>query len=515
MFAQITTVAFDGIEALAVDVQVQLTPGLPAFNIVGLPDKTVAESRERVRSALYAMGMSLPPKRITINLAPADMPKEGSHYDLPIALGIMGALGAVPTDQMEDYCAVGELALDGTISPVNGGLPAAIGANSMGMGLICPAANGPEAAWLGEDMDILAPESLLALVNHFKGSQVLSRPEPDISKGCDSNLDMRDIKGHEAAKRAMEVAAAGNHNILLVGPAGSGKSMLASRLPSIMPTLQPKEMLEVSMIRSLAGELAGGRISDQRPFRAPHHSASMAALAGGGVKPRPGEIALAHMGVLFLDELPEFSPQVIDALRQPLESGQISIARANHRISYPARVLLVAAMNPCKCGRAFEPGFACSRGAHCAERYQARISGPLLDRIDLNIEVPSVSAADLMLSSPKEGSKEIEKRVAMARKIQEQRYLDLKLEGVNTNASIPGNILEQIARPDTEGAELLRTAANDLGLSARGYHRTLRMARTLADLDGGIPVGRIHIAEALGYRGETMQRRNTAKQLNS
>jgi magnesium chelatase family protein len=515
MFAQITTVAFDGIEALAVDVQVQLTPGLPAFNIVGLPDKTVAESRERVRSALYAMGMSLPPKRITINLAPADMPKEGSHYDLPIALGIMGALGAVPTDQMEDYCAVGELALDGTISPVNGGLPAAIGANSMGMGLICPAANGPEAAWLGEDMDILAPESLLALINHFKGSQVLSRPAPDISKGADSNLDMRDIKGHEGAKRAMEVAAAGNHNILLVGPAGSGKSMLASRLPSIMPTLQPKEMLEVSMIRSLAGELAGGRISDQRPFRAPHHSASMAALAGGGVKPRPGEIALAHMGVLFLDELPEFSPQVIDALRQPLESGQISIARANHRISYPARVLLVAAMNPCKCGRAFEPGFACSRGAHCAERYQARISGPLLDRIDLNIEVPSVSAADLMLSSPKEGSKEIEKRVAMARKIQEQRYLDLKLEGVNTNASIPGNILEQIARPDTEGAELLRTAANDLGLSARGYHRTLRMARTLADLDGGIPVGRIHIAEALGYRGETMQRRNTAKQLNS
>ncbi len=346
MYARVSTVAFEGIEARAVDVQVQIGPGLPAFNIVGLADKAVAESRERVRSALNAMGFGLPPKRITVNLAPADLPKEGSHYDLPIVLGLMAATGTISPEQLEDYSVIGELSLDGSISHVVGGLPAAIGANGLGKGLICPQSCGAEVAWASEDMAILAPPHVLALVNHFKGLQTLSRPEPAIENVKTDLPDLKDIKGQESAKRALEIAAAGGHNLLMIGPPGSGKSMLASRLPSILPPLEPKEMLEVSMIQSLAGELAGGRLGRQRPFRAPHHSASMAALVGGGTKPRPGEVALAHMGVLFLDELPEFNPQVLDSLRQPLETGETVIARANHRIAYPSRIQLVAAMNP-------------------------------------------------------------------------------------------------------------------------------------------------------------------------
>ena len=307
MFAQVTTVAFEGIEARPVDVQVALGPGLPAFTIVGLADKAVAESRERVRGALNAIGLALPPRRITVNLAPADLPKEGSHYDLPIALGVMAAVGAVARDALADYCVIGELSLDGSVSPVVGALPAAIGANAMAKGLICPAACGPEAAWAAEAMDILAPTDLLALVNHFKGLQSLRRPEPAVAEPAPDTLDLRDIKGQETAKRALEVAAAGGHNLLLIGPPGAGKSMLARRLPSILPPLEPSELLEVSMIHSLAGELAGGRLGRHRPFRAPHHSASMAALVGGGSRPRPGEVALAHLGVLFLDELPEFA----------------------------------------------------------------------------------------------------------------------------------------------------------------------------------------------------------------
>ncbi|MCG8558548.1 MAG: YifB family Mg chelatase-like AAA ATPase, partial [Hyphomicrobiales bacterium] len=356
MFAQVTTVAFEGIEARAVDVQVQIGPGLPAFTIVGLPDKAVAESRERVRSALNAIGLALPPKRITVNLAPADLPKEGSHYDLPIALGLMAAAGAVARDALEGFCVIGELALDGSISHVAGGLPAAMGANALDKGLICPEACGAEAAWASDDMTILAPPNIIALVNHFKGLQTLAQPRPGLPLEQDDLPDLADVKGQESARRALEVAAAGGHNLLMVGPPGAGKSMLAERLASILPPLEPAEALEVSMIHSMAGLLGDGRIGRRRPFRAPHHSASMAALVGGGTRPRPGEVALAHLGVLFLDELPEFSGQALDALRQPLESGQTVIARANHRIAYPSRVQLIAAMNPCRCGRAGEPG---------------------------------------------------------------------------------------------------------------------------------------------------------------
>ena len=307
MVARVSTVSFQGIEAVPVDVQVMIAPGKVGMHIVGLPDKAVAESRERVQAALHASGLSLPAKKVTVNLAPADLPKEGSHFDLPIALGLMAALGAIPGDALDGYVVLGELSLDGTIASVAGALPAAIGANALGKGLICPQASGPEAAWAGEEIDIIAPRSLISIANHFRGTQVLARPKPAIRAEPANLPDLSDIKGQETAKRALEVAAAGGHNLIMVGPPGSGKSMLAARLPSILPPLSAPELLEVSMIHSIAGQLAGGKLSDRRPFRAPHHSASMAAMVGGGLRARPGEVSLAHNGILFLDEFPEFS----------------------------------------------------------------------------------------------------------------------------------------------------------------------------------------------------------------
>ena len=500
MVSHVQTVAFQGIEAVPVDVQVMVAPGKAGMHIVGLPDKAVAESRERVQAALHASGLSLPPKKITINLAPADLPKEGSHYDLAIALGLMAALGAVPADALSSYAVIGEMALDGTIQAVAGALPAAIGANGMGRGLICPAACGSEAAWASPDMDILAPRSLIAIANHFRGTQVLSRPDPAIRGAAAMLPDLSDIKGQENAKRALEVAAAGGHNLLMVGPPGSGKSMLAQRLPSVLPPLTPRELLEVSMIHSIAGQLAGGQLSDRRPFRAPHHSASMAAMVGGGLRARPGEVSLAHHGVLFLDELPEFTPQVLDSLRQPLETGDCMIARANHRVSYPARIQLVAAMNPCRCGMAGEPGHRCARGPRCVADYQARISGPLLDRIDLRVDVPAVSASDLIRPSDAEPSASVAERVGRARGLQGARYGSLGLDGVTTNAQCPTRLVEEVAQMDAGAATLLGDAAERLGFSARAYHRILKVARTLADLDGSEMTGRIHLAEAISYR---------------
>jgi magnesium chelatase family protein len=502
MVQRVATVAFEGVEARNVTVQVQVAPGLPAFNVVGLGDKAVSEARDRVRAALTASGLALPSRRITVNLAPADLPKEGSHYDLPIALGLMAAIGAIPPDALRDHVVLGELGLDGAIAPVAGVLPAAIAANAAEKGLICPAACGPEAAWASPDMEIIAPSSLIQLANHIKGTQVLLRPQPKIRTSAEPMLDLKDIRGQESAKRALEVAAAGGHNLLMVGPPGAGKSMLAARLPSILPPLAPAELLEVSMIASIAGQLEGGALTNRRPFRAPHHSASMAALVGGGLRAKPGEISLAHGGVLFLDEFPEFDPRVLDSLRQPLETGEVAIARANHRVTYPARFMFIAAMNPCRCGRASEPGFTCRRAANarCTADYQARLSGPLLDRIDLHIEVPAVTAADLILPPPAEGSREVAARVARARQVQAERYTALGLPNVRTNAGAQGAALDEVAKLDQASLALIHDAADAMRLTARGYHRVLRVARTLADLDGSDKVGRIHLAEALSYR---------------
>jgi magnesium chelatase family protein len=500
MVARVSTVAFLGVEALPVDVQVQISSGVVAFTVVGLPDKAVGESRERVRAALHACGLSLPARRITVNLAPADLPKEGSHFDLPIALGLLTAMGLLPHDLCGRYLVLGELALDGSISAVAGTLPAAVAASARGLGLICPHGCGAEAAWAGEELDILAPRNLIQLINHVKGAQILARPKPAPVDDGASLPDLREIKGQESAKRALEVAAAGGHHLLMVGPPGAGKSMLAQRVPSILPPMNAAETLEVSMIASVAGELSNGRLTRRRPFRAPHHSASGPALVGGGLRARPGEMALAHNGVLFLDELPEFQPRVLEFLRQPLETGETVIARANHHVTYPARFQLIAAMNPCRCGGAGAPGEVCKRGPRCAIEYQARLSGPLLDRIDIQIELPPVKASDLTLPQATETSAMVAARVAEARNLQRQRFAALDLAKVRTNAEADGEVLESIATPDAPGLKLLREAADAMNLTARGYHRVLKVARTLADLDRAERVGRIHLAEALSYR---------------
>jgi len=499
MTARVATVAFNGIEVLEIDAQVQISGGLVAFTVVGLPDKAVGESRERVRAALNALGLALPPKRITVNLAPADVLKEGSHFDLPIACALLVAMGVLPADELANYLVLGELGLDGRVAAVAGVLPAAIAANAGGKGLICPGPQGGEAAWAG-GMEVLAPASLLALINHFKGTQVLSPPVPEIAEEAADFLDLKDIKGQETAKRALEVAAAGGHNLLMIGPPGSGKSMLAKRLPGLLPPLAPAEALEVSMIHSVAGQLADGRLLRRRPFRDPHHSASVPSLVGGGMRARPGEVSLAHNGVLFLDELPEFQRGALEALRQPLESGACSVARANAHVTYPARVQLVAAMNPCRCGHLGDPALACNKAPRCGAEYQSKISGPLFDRIDLHVEVPAVNPADLSLPPPAEGSAEVAARVAAAHALQAARYQELTGGRIRRNAEADGELLEKVAAPDAAGRALLTEAAERMRLSARGYHRVLRVARTLADLEGGTAIGRLHLAEALSYR---------------
>ncbi len=492
MVALVSTVAYLGLEARSVEVQCQLAAGMPRFAIVGLPDKAVGESRERVQAALSAMGLSLPPKRITINLSPADLPKEGSHYDLPIALALLAAMGVTDAEQLGEFVAVGELALDGRIVASPGVLLAALHASATDRGLICPEAQGAEARW-ASGVPVVAAANLVSLLNHLKGTQRLPEPQPGAVEPLMRGPDLRQVKGQESAKRALEIAAAGSHNLLLAGPPGAGKSLLASCLPGILPPLAPGEALEVSMIASVAGTLESGRISRARPFRAPHHSASMAALTGGGIRAKPGEVSMAHLGVLFLDELPEFQRAVLDSLRQPLETGRVDVARANAHVSYPARVQLVAAMNPCRCGHLGDPALGCSRAPRCAADYQSNVSGPLLDRIDLHVEVDPVSAADLALPPPAEGSAEVAARVATARQLQSTR-------GIRSNAELEGEALEHYATPDEAGRALLLKAADAMRLSARGYTRMLRVARTIADLAGAAQVGRIHVAEALSYR---------------
>ncbi len=497
MVARAYTVAFQGVDARLVEVQCAVTPGLPAFSIVGLPDKAVSEARDRVRSALNAMAIALPSKRITINLSPADLPKEGSHFDLPIALALLAALDIVPQDASETTVALGELSLDGALVPVLGALPAAMTAAQEDRALLCPKASGAEAAWV-DAAKVIAAASLGDVVRHFTGQSPILPSEPGEVHTPPPGRDLRDVKGQERAKRALEIAAAGRHHLMLVGTPGSGKSMLAARIPGILPPLTPAEALDTSMIHSLCGLLDEGGISRVRPFREPHHTASMAAIVGGGRGAKPGEISLAHNGVLFMDEFPEFPRAVLETLRQPIETGEVMVARANAHIKYPCRFMLVAAANPCKCGYLSDPARACARVPQCGEDYMGRISGPLLDRFDLRVEVPPVAFSDLDLPSSGNSSQQVAYRVAAARDLQEQRFADYP--DLHQNADAEGAVLDQISTPDAAGRDLLTRAANRFGLSARGYHRVLRVARTIADLDGSDPVLRPHVAEALSFR---------------
>ncbi|MBP5215606.1 MAG: YifB family Mg chelatase-like AAA ATPase [Alphaproteobacteria bacterium] len=499
MLAHVNTIAFNGLNTLDVDLQLQISSGLPAFNIVGLPDKTVAESKERVRAAFNTMGLELPAKRITVNLAPADLLKEGSHFDLPIALALLAGIGVISAEDINQYIAIGELGLDGGIMPVNGVLPVAIHANRNNKGLICPESQGSEAVWSGLK-DIIAAPDLLSLINHFKGVQQLPMPIAKKKKTQISDLDMSDVKGQETAKRALEIAAAGAHNLLMVGTPGAGKSMLASRLVTILPPLSTQEALETCMIHSIAGELKDGEISFERPYRDPHHSASTPALVGGGRKGVPGEISLAHNGVLFLDELPEFNRSTLDALRQPLETGYVSISRVHCHTQYPANFQLVAAMNPCRCGYLGMDGQECSRAPKCAEEYQSKISGPLMDRFDIHIQVPPVSPWDMSEVKKGESSETIRQRVVAAREIQQQRFKSMGYPQFHTNSQLKGDVLEEVTKLDDETKKLLISFADKMKMSARAYHRTLKLARTIADLQNEKNVSKVHIAEALSYR---------------
>jgi len=502
MVAHVSTVAFEGIKVVPIDVQVQLSSGLPAFTVVGLPDKAVAESRERVRSAIHALGLSLPAKRITVNLSPADIVKEGSHFDLPIAIGLLMGMGVIPEDAMNSFVALGELSLDGALLPVSGILPAALYANGENKGLICPADCGSEAAWSGLDL-IVAPTHLLSLINHMKGTQLLGKPEIKTHDTKPRATDMREIRGQHAARRALEVAAAGGHNLLMCGPPGAGKSMLASCIPGILPPMDASEVLEASMVASIAGKLEGGRLTHHRPFRDPHHSASQAAMVGGGKRALPGEISLAHHGVLFLDELPEFPRAVLESLRQPLETGTISVARVAAHVTYPARFQLVAAMNPCRCGYISDAERACNKAPRCAVDYQSKLSGPLLDRFDMMIDVPDVPTLDMLATKHGESSDEVRARVHHAREKQKARYAPM---GMRTNAELSGEKLQQVVQLGNEANALLEKATEKMRLSMRGYTRVLRVARTIADLVGSENVETPHIAEAISYRQQVLGR---------
>ena len=496
MVAHINTIAFEGISITDVEVQVHIAAGLPSFTIVGLPDKAVAESRERVRVAIQALGLALPAKRITVNLAPADIAKEGSHFDVPIALGLLVAMDIIPQDAVASYLALGELSLDGRILPVSGVLPSAMGASERDYGIICPSGNAQEARWAGE-MDILAPPSLIALINHFKGSQLLSPPEVHSSPTDEIYINLSQVKGQYHAKRALEIAAAGGHNLLMSGPPGTGKSMLASCMPGILPPMTAKERLDISVIASVAGILPEGGLVQQRPYRAPHHSASLPAMVGGGKRAKPGEISLAHRGILFLDELPEFPRAVLEALRQPLETRSVSISRAHAHITYPADFQLIAAMNPCRCGYLSDANRACSKAPKCGQDYQAKISGPMLDRFDLHVDVPMLSTQDMFATTQEESSHIVAERVLAARQTQHTRYATCSF---NTNSHASLEIIEASLPWEADAKTMLQHAAVKLSLSMRGITRLTRVAATIADLLRHDHITTQAIAEALSYR---------------
>lgn len=496
MIARAFSVCFEGIEPKLVEIECAISPGLPAFSIIGLPDKAVSEARDRIRTALGALSIALPSRRITINLSPADMPKEGSHLDLPIALALLAALNIISHEDSKGALAIGELSLDGRLQPVTGALPAALKAAELGKDLFCPETSGAEAAWV-DATRVFATKSLLAIIQHLTGQ---APREPAIARQISpksSVLDMAEVRGQERAKRALEIAAAGRHHVFMVGPPGSGKSMMAARMASILPPLSAMEALETSMIQSVAGLLGSDGIQSTRPFREPHHTASMAAIVGGGKGAKPGEISLAHNGILFLDELPEFPRHVLETLRQPLETGEIMISRANAHVKYPCKFSLIAAANPCKCGFMTDPDQACGRAPNCGADYLGRISGPLMDRFDLRIEAPAVRFQDLALPADGERSQSIAKRVLTARQLQETRF---RQTNIATNSDLKGDAMDQLCVLSEDAKTYLQAAAEKLNLTARGYHRVMRVARTIADLEQLEGVERHHVGEAISFR---------------
>lgn len=491
MLAQVRSYTLFGLDAVSVTVEVDVSPGLPSYALVGLPDKAVEESRERVRAALKNSGFPYPQARVVVNLAPAELRKEGSHFDLPIALGLLAAQGLVPLEGLAGLAVAGELGLDGTLRPVPGAVNLALGALSEGKRLLLPLESAKEAA-LVEGVEVYGAENLLRAVAYLRGEEEPSRVKPEDPVAALEALDLGDVKGQAKAKRALEIAAAGYHHLLMVGSPGSGKTMLARRLPSLLPPLGQEAALEVSRIHSAAGQALKGLVRTP-PFRAPHHTVSYAGLIGGGALPKPGEVSLAHRGVLFLDEFPEFSRDALEALRQPLEDGVVTVSRARASLTFPARFLLVAAMNPCPCGWYGDPERACTCTPASRQRYVGKISGPLLDRFDLVVEVPRLTPAELARAPEGEGTEAVRERVLRAR----ERML--ARQG-RPNGELAGKALREHVHL-TPGAEnLLQMAAKRMLLSARSYDRLLRVARTIADLEGAESVEENHVAEALAYR---------------